>query len=1398
MAKKSSKGKSTASPAPIDDAKSKKGKKFKEEAPKDDGKAKQRENRAKVSTTASWTGKLPHTLLHEMVQKRKWNKVEYDMKKIGDKGMLAISVLSYTDPKTKEVLTVRMNDPSFDKSTGKGLLVPQETPIEARHYAATVALHRIAYNTNMHMMLPPNHKKLWYELEDYRKELAKNDSKQCERTFNVDPFKVLLDARKVKESREREMEIKKQQEDKMRKPPTLVTSIGQAKKVQGRVGKPTATRRTVSFPRSVWQGAPFVDLEEASRNLIEMSLKKHIDWKSRRYDDVETPTREDLERQLLFFGFRKAHVTEAMQYKDPLSFLIFNLPEDDLPPFFHKRQEDSKVRVELATLPLSTRNMISRLMEFGASYDEVLLALEKTEYNEAEAAGFLTASIAPVVSTPTELPADEAIRIWEDELESLSSIYTDKIEVIDGQSCYMVHISGKFNLKLKVYRTKQYPATLPGIIISTFDKNYKLPNYIKQQIIKKLLHHIINSGLLGDMVVFHMFEWLNENLEAVIENPGPLLLLDEMEDKHLRNSTSNSPGGNIKKRSNARKPLNEAQMKHIKEDYKARIKSVTFGEMVKVRAKLPAWNKQEVITNMVLKNDVVLVTGETGSGKSTQVVQFLLDHLMKVEEDFGVKIICTQPRRISAIGLAERVSDERTTQCGGEVGYVIRGTNKTTSATRITFMTTGILVRILQGDTTFLNNAIVVIDEVHERSVDTDLIVIMLKNLLGKIPGLKIILMSATVNVDVFKTYFKDLKTCHIEGRTFPVQDYYLEDILETLDFKIKRDRYYQDDAKDDIDSAFIRPKADSKFFQSGQINYELVVETALHIHQRLLDEQNDGSVIIFMPGVGEINRCCDKLLQSNFSKEFMVLPLHSALPPDSQKRVFKRFPGKRKIIVSTNIAETSITVDDCVATVDTGRAKVLHYDPKNHSTALIEAFISKAEANQRRGRAGRVRSGYSYKLYSRETYANMANSPLPEIKRIPLENLYLSVKAMGIKDVIKFLGTGIDPPPMNAIIKAEQMLTTTGLLDESGKSLTELGKYISLMPVMDSKHGKLLIYSIIFGCTDLGVLIASVLSIGMTPFVAPFENRDRIKSILSRYKHKGDILATVEVVRQYLAQREKSAKRRYMDENLLSYNKINEIMSARSQFYSNLEDVGFLPLGYKPGDIPALNKNCDNLNVIKCILTGAFYPQVARVQLPDPRYMATSSGSMEMDADAKATKLWIRNEEYIDSISAADPAAEIDTHKLPATRAFLHPSSVFFAGSVPREQDLVTLDETTANLMTATKMPALNAPFIIYGSANMTSKLFLRDLTLTSVLAVLLFGGPLRYDVNGTTHSPGMVVDNWLPIRTWCKNGVLIKELRLLLDQAIKQRLERSPALKMDNREEEFIQLVLQIVQLE
>lgn len=1348
-------------------------------------------NRAKVTSTSSWTGKLPHTLLHENCQKRKWNKVEYDMKKIGDTGMLAIAVLSFTDPKTKETLTVRMNDPTYDKKSGKGILTPQETPMEARHMAATVALCRIASNSNMHMTLPPNHRKLWYDLVEFRKKLLKENPGLAPRLFDPEPFKTLVADRKHKEVKEKERATKQQQAEKIQKVPTVITSVSakSAPAAKNMVLKKRNAgpldKRIIRFPQKVWDNATFVDFKESSRNLIELSLKSHIDWSSKKYEGNDD--RQLLKNKLVSLGFREPHVKEALLYKDPLSFLLFNLPEDDLPSFFQKRQEDTKMRIEIASLPLKTQNMVSRLMESGVSYAEALYALECNNFDEIEAAGKLTAKLLAQPQEPvSEISPEESMDIWTQELESLQSIYTQSIEVLNEEkTCYTIKLIDEFSLKLKVYKTKNYPCSLPGLVVSTFDKKLKLPNYIKQIILTKLIDYISESGLLGDMLIYHAYEWLQENIAGIIDNPGSLLP-ESTANRHgvdRDGATRTGKGKSRKGKGAVSRPLTSNEIEKLKSDYRERTCSKRYASMMKQRSQLPAWKIQDVIVDLIRNNDVVLITGETGSGKSTQVVQFVLDYLMSKEDDFGnTKIICTQPRRISAIGLAERVSEERCTDCGTEVGYMIRGVNKTKPSTRIKFMTTGVLVRILQSSRDFLANTIVFIDEVHERSVDTDLIVILLKNLKGKVPGLKIVLMSATVNVDIFKKYFGQLGSCHIEGRTFPIQDHYLEEILKTLDFKIKRrnngyNDFQDDDEMNENGSNELKPGADSNFFRSGQINYDLISSLTVHIHEKLNLEGNDGSIVIFLPGVGEINTCCRNIKSSRESQNFVVLPLHSALTPDAQKSVFKRFPGKRKIVVSTNIAETSITIDDCVATIDSGRVKTMFYDAKTNTTRLVETFVSKAEAKQRRGRAGRVRAGHSYKLFSKTRYEEMPAQPTAEIKRVPLESLYLSVKSMGIKDVVAFLGSGLDPPPLDALKKSEQLLTTSGLLSEEDNLLTELGKFIGLMPVMDHKHGKLLIYSIIFGCTDFGVNTVAVLSIGGSPFIVTQENRDEIKKLCQQYSSSGDLLAYVEVVRRYLSLEDGASRRKFMGENHLSFNKMKEITSSRAQLLSILKDIGFVPMSYSMGSSDYLNRNGNNTEIIKCILTGAFYPQVARIQHPDQKFINTSAGAIEKDPEARMIKYWIRNEEYINQLYGLAKDSEVTNTSLPATRAFLHPSSIFFSTKNDDVSELAGLHE-----MLSSEKPekggsgqnVLKAPFAVFNSSHSTNKLYLRDITPTSTLALLLFGGAIKYDLQGTEHSPGIVVDNWLPVRTWCKNGVLLKELRTLLDNVIKQKLEQ------------------------
>ncbi|KAL3238197.1 RNA helicase RNJ42_00530 [Nakaseomyces bracarensis] len=1384
-------------------------------------KAQMQQNRAKVTSTASWTGKLPHTLLHEFCQRRGWNKVEYDMKKPSGK-FLGVAKLSWTEPKNREIIEIRMTDPIYDKVTGIGAIEPQETAMEARHYAATVALYRVAYNTNTHMMLPPNHKSVWYKLDDYRKSLKKDDN--ATRQFCDDPFKQLLEDRKKKAQRDKITTAKNEQEAKENSAPILIKSVKgnnsqplrESKAQNNRISKvKRGPQSEYTFPRKAWDNANFIDLGESSRQDIENCLKLNINWEDRllKSAHVDEEERQKLEERLLQLDFRPAHVKEAMLYKDPLAFLLFNLPEDDFPKFFHKRKEDSKNVIEISNLPLQKQIKIEKLQEFPISKDEALYALELYSENEAAASGYLTQTLIPDLKiTPTDISDEintESLEIWNQELESLQSIFEEKVHIDENSQSITMSLIDKYDLRMKIYRTWDYPNSVPGILVSTFSKKIKLPNYIKKQILIKLLHYIKENQLVGSEMVYQIYEWLQENIENIIDNPGKLLSIEDMKSNRAKKSNEDRII-NSKKKDRKQLKLTEQEIKSIMEEDKKRKSTSDYKEMVKLRKLLPAWSKQDTIIDMVKNNQVVLITGETGSGKSTQVVQFILDSIFNSNDPKNMKtnIICTQPRRISAIGLAERVASERCVPCGQEVGYTIRGVNKCSKFTKIRFVTTGVLVRILQNSLELLENTIIVIDEVHERSIDTDLVVTLLKSLLKKVKSLKIVLMSATVNVNLFHNYFPGLVSCHIEGRTFPIKDYFLEDILESLDFKIKRTKAseFSDDINDEGSEAELRPGADSKFFRSGQINYELICQLVNFVHNQLTAENNDGSIIVFLPGVAEINRLC-RMLSSN---DFEVLPLHSALSAEDQKLVFKKYRTKRKIVVSTNIAETSITIDDCVATIDSGKAKTMVYNPRDNTTRLIETFISQAEANQRRGRAGRVREGLSYKLFSKRLYQeDMVPMPMPEIKRVALNSLYLSVKAMGIRDVKKFLASGLEAPPLKALDMAEKLLISIGLIDSKEKVLTQLGKYVSLMPLVDPKHGKLILYGILFGCADICITIASILSLPSSPFIGGVDNRDKIKQILKQYETDGDLLSTARIIQTCMNISDNSDKNRFIKDNLLSYNKLRDIKSSNVQYYSVLKDLGFIPISYKANANDILNRNAKNKSILQAIIVGALYPNVARVQLPDMKFLATSAGSIEKDPEAKQIKCWIRNEEFqqkLEELKESEQEIDINTMSqlpLPANRAFIHPSSVLFKGDkldASELQVLQNLDDVSYERKG--KVPLASIPFLAYTSSNLTSKLFISNLSPVSTLALLLFGGVIRYDITSDAFLPGIVMDDWLPIRTWCKNGVLLNELRAILDDAIKVALESPDYADQEvsdvGSSSEVFQLVEKIVSVE
>lgn len=555
-------------------------------------------------------------------------------------------------------------------------------------------------------------------------------------------------------------------------------------------------------------------------------------------------------------------------------------------------------------------------------------------------------------------------------------------------------------------------------------------------------------------------------------------------------------------------------------------------------------------------------------------------------------------------------------------------------------MTTGILLRRLQTSGGRVEDVVasladvshVIIDEVHERSLDTDFLLNLLREVMRiKKGGLKLILMSATLDAASFRNYFttEGLKvgTVEIAGRTFPVHDYYLDDVIRMTGFNAEVP-----------EGSFIGDDMMGKVIQKlgHRINYNLIVEAVKAIDYELTYDKQTGGILIFLPGVGEINQTCNALRAIT---SLHILPLHASLETREQKRVFASAPrGKRKVVVATNVAETSITIDDIVAVIDSGKVKETSFDPQNSMRKLEETWASRAACKQRRGRAGRVQEGKCYKLYTQNLEAQMAERPDPEIRRVPLEQLCLSVRAMGMRDVAGFLGRSPTPPEGLAIEEAVKLLRRMGALD--GDELTAMGQQLAMLPA-DLRCGKLMIFGAIFGCLDDCVGIASILST-KSPFVSPQDRREEAKAARMRFfDGGGDLLTDLSALQEWGGMMRDRVPQRHVrsfcEDNFLSYQTLSDISNTKSQYYTALAEIGLVSLAEAAAETHNFTER--NSQLLRALVASAFTPQIARIQYPDKKFASSMSGAVELDPEARSIKYF--NQEN--------------------GRVFVHPSSTIF-----------------------------------------------------------------------------------------------------------------------------------------
>jgi ATP-dependent RNA helicase DHX57 len=1294
---------------------------------------------------SSWTGKLPMTLFNEHCQKQRWEKPEYTTHRT-PKGFTGGVIIKKKDVKGQGVTILPPILLPKEYSQEQGA---QPSAIEARHFAATYALYRVSNMKNIHMMLPPQYRDLWKgDFADLKSEAVAQGQGYL---YEADPFaaKRVHDDAKVAREKARANKMKAVEDDKKSQ---VVSLDGQ---VQGK------------HVLRGWQRVPKVEMGARSRREVERLVREQGVWNSHAVKLNGKVTRR-ITDDLSNIGFRRSHVEEATHIckdrEECLEWLLIHVPEDDLPKW--TLPENYSAGVSLASGDLKREGKIKRLGASGYASEVCAETLDGCRGDEGKAAEALQIRLLGSDAESFLDTTGPSLEAWNEEQETLAAIYGDR-HVKHDQLCTITLELQTPSKKSIVLRARLpitcYPNAVPVLSIEA-----DLPAYIRLSVLKKCLNHARDS-LLGEQMLFNIVDWLENEIPGIIDKPGRLSEIAGA----ASTFTEATSRPNLAAKRTKRHPTaitwtaNTPDSKNLLSQWTLKQAAPEQQRMLQTRRNLPAWKLQDAIVASLTKNQVTIISGETGSGKSTQSVQFILDDLINRGLGEHVNIVCTQPRRISALGLADRVADERCGRVGDEVGYTIRGESKQKpGTTKICFVTTGVLLRRLQTSGGSADDVLrsladvshVVIDEVHERSLDTDFLLVLIRDVLKKRKDLKLVLMSATLDSATFESYFAGSSTVgkvEIEGRTHPVTDIYLDDILHATGFSGMAADHEADSA---IDSPAVEhdprmgPKLDSKALGSAlraigtRINYDLVAQTV-----RLIDNQlgnADGGILIFLPGVAEIDQTLRALRSM---PNLHALPLHASLQSSEQRRVFQKAPiGMRKVIAATNVAETSITIEDIVAVIDTGRVKETSFDPANNMVKLAEVWASRAACKQRRGRAGRVRAGQCYKLYTRSAEMKMAERPEPEIRRVPLEQLCLSVKAMGVADVPSFLASALTPPESLAVDGALKLLGRIGALD--GVELTALGRHLSMIPA-DLRCGKLMVYGAAFGCLEACLTVAAVLTV-KSPFVSPQTKREESKAARAAFgDNQGDLLCDLRAYEEWSERRSAgeptSLTRRWCDENFLNHQTLMDISTNRTQYLSSLKETGFLPITYHSTSSTSDSYNRHNSNnaLLRALVAGAFQPQVARIDFPDKKYAASSSGAVELDPEARTIKYF--NEDN--------------------GRVFVHPSSTIFDAS---------------------GFPG-NSAYMSYFTKMATSKVFIRDLTPFNVYSLLMFSGPIGIDPQGR----GLLVDGWLRLRGWARIGVLVSRLRMMLDELLARKIDE-PAL--DLGASEVVLVVKKLVELD
>ncbi|UTC55433.1 helicase-related protein [Treponema sp. OMZ 906] len=543
---------------------------------------------------------------------------------------------------------------------------------------------------------------------------------------------------------------------------------------------------------------------------------------------------------------------------------------------------------------------------------------------------------------------------------------------------------------------------------------------------------------------------------------------------------------------------------------------------------LPVYEQKARILESLERHQVIVVESPTGSGKTTQLPVILHEAGYTQTGMIGV----TQPRRIAALSVSEFIAHQLKVPLGDTVGYKMRFEDHTSPSTKIKIMTDGILLQELKLDPWLSKYSVIMVDEAHERSLNIDFILGLLKRILQERHDFKVIISSATINTDMFSMYFNECPVIKIDAMTYPV----------TLIFD---------------------PPAITASTETLAAETALLDKIAV-IVGRILSEGRPGAILVFLPGERAIKNCIERLSHESWFRKLYPLPLYGRLSKEEQERVFKSPPfGKKKIVIATNIAETSITINDIAAVIDSGLSKLNFYNPFTYTSSLDEAPVSKASCNQRRGRAGRTQEGVCYRLYTRKDFETRVMYTTEEIYRTDLSEVVMRMAELGIYDFANF--DFISPPGKKGIIGAVDTLNMLGAL-ESDNSLSKIGQMMCLFP-LSPRQSRMIVEAVLYYPESIeDVLIAAGFLSARSPFLFPDGQELEARKAHAAFRDPlGDFVSFLKVYRQYMQaeNQKKFCDRFYLDERIMA-----EIANIKEQLELIVSDMGVPILsGGKPAD---------------------------------------------------------------------------------------------------------------------------------------------------------------------------------------------------------------------------------------